>query len=412
MKRYQIVVVALATASLLVACGGGGDDDDDDNAPRASALKVVGASLADSGTLGLKVTVQSAQGQPYPVYSERVAQAYGLPALCPVYRSVDLGLFTSPQPNCTNYAVAGAAIHYGVLTDTNQDDVDDVFIPISGVPLSQLSQLKDVGERGFAPNDVLLVGEGSANDAGTLVTAYLTDVATAGGLNTTVFAQLITSLFKDGGAVAGAGVASPDRGAAAGVAYMQRLAQDLVASVRDNALNKGARRIVILNTLDITRTPRVEAILARLPSGDSASARALFQSWIQAYNAALNEAVQPWADRVAVVDFYGAFNAQLADPGQFGLTNITHTVCDETSAQASVPPYAPTLQTAGRTSLRMSEVEASCNDSYASSITPSTGGGTDWWQSYLFADSFHPTPRGHELLADVVTARLRALNWQ
>ena len=29
-------------------------------------------------------------------------------------------------------------------------------------------------------------------------------------------------------------------------------------------------------------------------------------------------------------------------------------------------------------------------------------GGANWWKTWLFSDSFHPTPRGHELMADVV----------
>ena len=53
-----------------------------------------------------------------------------------------------------------------------------------------------------------------------------------------------------------------------------------------------------------------------------------------------------------------------------------------------------------------------CNDSYAGSITPSANAtGTTWWTTYLFADNFHPPPRGHELLADVVTRRLRTAGW-
>ena len=38
-------------------------------------------------------------------------------------------------------------------------------------------------------------------------------------------------------------------------------------------------------------------------------------------------------------------------------------------------------------------------------------GVNNWWTTYLFADNFHPTPRGHELLADVVTRRLRTAGW-
>ena len=404
MKRFMIA--ALAAASLLAACGGG-----DSGSNRVTAVKVVGASLADSGTYGYKFTVQAAGGTPYQVYPERVATAYGLPALCAAYRFTAPSTFT-PQAGCTNHAVAGAGINYGVFSDTNSDAVDDLFTAAPSAPASQLRQLVNLGAQGFAWGDLLIVGEGSANDTATLVTAYLTDAQTAGTVKTTLFKQVITALLNDGGAVAGAGVLATDGGLAAGTAYMQQLAKALVVSVRTNAIQQGARRVLILNTLDVTRTPRLEAVLAGMGTTQANQVRGLVQAWITAYNSTLNQEVQQLAGRVVVADFYTAFNAQLAQPSQYGLTNITHTVCDETYAQATASPTPRSLFTAGDTSLNTPAVVQACNDSYAATITPSANAtGTTWWTTYLFADNFHPTPRGHELLADVVTQRLRAAGW-
>ena len=41
-----------------------------------------------------------------------------------------------------------------------------------------------------------------------------------------------------------------------------------------------------------------------------------------------------------------------------------------------------------------------CTDVALSATTPPAGatGGADWWKSYLFSDSFHPTPYGHQLV--------------
>lgn len=407
MKRFMMA--ALAAASLLTACGGGGPD-------RVTAVKVVGASLADSGTFGFKFTVQPAGGTTYQVYPERVAQAYKLPALCSGFRFTAPSTFT-PQVGCTNLAVAGAGINYGRFSDTNSDNVDDQFTAAPGVPASQLFQLQTLGAQGYAWGDLLIVGEGSANDTATLVTAYLTDAKTAGTLNTTLFKQVITALLNDGGVAAGAGVLATDQGLSAGNTYMQKLAQKLVASVRANAIQKGARRVVILNTLDVTRTPRLEATLAEIAAGPGGATQAnqvrvLVRAWIQAYNTALAQEVAPLAGRVVVADFHAAFEDQMAQPAQYGLTNIAHTVCDETYAQASAAPYTPNLASAGTTSLNTQAVALACTDSYASSITPSANAtGTTWWTTYLFADNFHPTPRGHELLANVVTQRLRAAGW-
>lgn len=410
MKRFMIA--ALAAASLLAACGGG-----DSGTNRVTAVKVVGASLADSGTFGFKFTVQAAGGTPYQVYPERVATAYGLPALCAAYRFTAPSTFT-PQAGCTNHAVAGAGINYGVFSDTNSDSVNDLFTAAPSVPASQLRQLVNLGSQGFAWGDLLIVGEGSANDTATLATAYLTDAQTAVTLSpTTLFKQVITALLNDGGAVAGAGVLATDGGLAAGTAYMQQLARTLVASVRTNAIQQGARRVLILNTLDVTRTPRFEATLAQIAAGpggatQATNVRTLVRAWINAYNTTLAQEVQQLAGRVVVADFYAAFNAQMAQPAQYGLTNITHTVCDETYAQATASPTPRSLLTAGDTSLNTPAVVQACNDSYAATITPSANAtGTTWWTTYLFADNFHPTPRGHELLADVVTQRLRTAGW-
>lgn len=402
MKRFMIA--ALAAASLLAACGGG-----DSGTNGVTAVKVVGASLADSGTFGFKFTVQAGPGlSAYQVYPERVASAYGLPALCAAYRATGPTTFAVAS-GCTNHAVAGAGINFGRFSDANSDTVDDTFTALPTVPWSQLFQLEALGAQGFAWGDLLIVGEGSANDTATLVTAYLTDAQTAGTLNTTLFRQVITSLMNDGGTTAGAGVLAADGGLAAGTTYMQQLARTLVASVRTNAIQQGARRVLILNTLDVTRTPRFEAILAGIGETQATNVRNLVRAWINAYNTALVNESRQLQGRVEVFDFYSVFNTQLANPSQYGLTNLAQTVCDETYAESS--SYTPSLATAGNTSLNDGPVRTSCTDTYASSITPSVGTGTTWWTTYLFADNFHPTPRGHELLGTEVNQRLRQLGW-
>ena len=69
MIRIRTGCLAVALAALLAACGGGGSD----TTTRASitSVKVMGDSLADVGTFGIKFTVQGSGSQIYP---ERVAQ--------------------------------------------------------------------------------------------------------------------------------------------------------------------------------------------------------------------------------------------------------------------------------------------------------------------------------------------------
>jgi outer membrane lipase/esterase len=412
MKRHTLA--ALVAAGLLAACGGGGNSGETKLNP--VGLKVVGASLADSGTFGLKFTVQSASGTPYAVYTERVAAAYGL-SLCAHYRSSNGGVSYTTNDACFNHAVAGAAINFGLMTDTNSDTVNDTFTAVPVVPSSMLRQLSELSARGMNSGDVLIVGEGSSNDTAQLITAYLTDAQTAGTLNTTLFRQVITSLMQDGGTTAGSGVLASDGGAAAGAAYMTRLAQTLVASIKTQALDKGVQRVVVLNTLDVTRTPRLQAVLSTLDATQAAQLQALFRAWVQAYNAALNTAVAAHGGKIAVVDLFTAFNDQLDNPAQYGLTNTTSTVCFETFNAAggtktgSSSVVAPGTIGLGDTNVSVS-VPQTCNDAYASSITPTQNAtGTDWWKTYVFADNFHPTPYGHQLLAQLVAKRLAEAGW-
>ena len=42
---------------------------------------------------------------------------------------------------------------------------------------------------------------------------------------------------------------------------------------------------------------------------------------------------------------------------------------------------------------------------------PGAPSGSGWWQRYLFADGFHPTPYGHQLFADQVLDVLDDADW-
>ena len=70
-------------------------------------------------------------------------------------------------------------------------------------------------------------------------------------------------------------------------------------------------------------------------------------------------------------------------------------------------------QLGGALGLATLSTVGACTDTAASSITPSAGadGTTTWWKKYLYADNFHPTPYGHQLLAQMVAKRLTEAGW-
>ena len=99
--------------------------------------------------------------------------------------------------------------------------------------------------------------------------------------------------------------------------------------------------------------------------------------------------------RLVIVDFYESFRDQAANPAQYSYTNVKTPVCPATGVDASgLPTYTIGACTAD-----------------ALSAKPPAGAGADWWKSYGFADSFHPSPYGHQLLGQLVSRTLAQAGW-
>lgn len=383
----KLTIAATSIAFLLSACGGGSSDSSTNS---VTSVKVVGASLADSGTFGYKFTVQSSSGSPYLVYSERVAAAYKVASFCPAYTFLAASTAFVTNSGCTNYAVAGASVN----------NYDETYAGVlETVPSSVIKQLEDVGNAGFDGKELLIVGEASANDAAALTLAYIDQTFYA----TSDFSILLATVLSASDLATYANDPTT-----LGTLYMEALADKLVAAVKTNALDKGATRIAILNTLDVTLTPRFQAelgIIRNAISLDTAEGVAgLANTWIRAFNARLSANVAAYSSNIAVVDFYNNFTARMINPDRYALSNVTSTVCDEIVTGGNGP---------GTTSLSIPQVVGACTSYAASSMVPPYGsdGTTNWWQSYMFADDFHPTPYGHALLTDIVMNRLQAVGW-
>ncbi|ASI69949.1 MULTISPECIES: SGNH/GDSL hydrolase family protein [Diaphorobacter] len=375
--RMQWVAVAVS-AAVLAACGGGGADTTP--ATAVTAVKVMGDSLADSGTFGLKFTVQGTAptgAGSTAIWPERVAASYGR-TLCPHY--VSAGGSFSAKADCTNYAVGGGRIN-------------NFTAPTS--PVSILQQLKDAGAAGYAAGDLVLI-DGGGNDAADLIGAYL-GASRDGGkayaalLGTVLDAATVNSLLA-GGAT---GMAQ------AGGAYMQALATQFAATIKAQTLDKGATRVAVLNMPGVTLTPKFRMVLASISAANGAAAAAqaqtLFDGWVQAFNAKLAAALAG-DGRLTVVDFYASFKDQAEHPAQYAYTNVTTPACPATGVGSDgLPTYSfPT-----------------CTAAALSAMTPPAGatGGADWWKSYGFADSFHPTPFGHQLMGQLVSRSLSQAGW-
>lgn len=388
MKSFKYALCALGAALALAGCGGGSSGSTPSVSLRVNNVKVVGDSIADSGTFGFKWAMQGSATEPMLIWTERIAAAYGAPTLCPRYVATSATTVV-PNPataNCNSYAVGGGRINIPTA-------------PTSAFSIPQ--QLKDLGaEKTYASGDLLLV-DGGGNDAADLTGAFLGIPRDQGA----AFAALVSTLVPP--ATVSAQLATGTPGAVnLGGLYMTALADKMYDAVKTSALDKGAPRVLVLNMPGITNTPRfldTLDLVALAAGGGTAGATvraqtdAIIKGWIVAFNKQLGIRFAGNAN-AAVVDFYTLFNDQAANPAKYGYTNVRTPACP--------------VQSIGADGLAVYNA-ASCTSTSLSATTPPAGatGGANWWRTYAFSDGFHPTMLGYQVLADQVTTNLKAAGW-
>lgn len=394
MKQLKLFAVAVG-AALMVACGGGGDGN---QSPRVAitSVKVMGDSLADSGTFSALPAgtgygrIFGVQGTTSKNFAELTAASYGISSLCNVYTFTGATFIANPTAGCTNYGVGGGRINPAAS--------------IGGANTKQsiIRQLIDAGTGTTYKASDLLIIDGGGNDAADLVGAYL-KAATDGG---TAFITMLSSL---------PGTTMPTSAAtfpASGMSYMTTLANSLFDAVKANALDKGATHVVIINVPGILKTPRFQMVLDSIAAaygGGAAGATAraqsegLFTSWVEAFNAQLKTRATG-NSAVVLVDLYSNFNDYIAHPADYGLTNVTAPACPMVTSNG-----APVLDSSGLPTYNFE----TCTDTALSAMTAPAGasGGANWWQTFAFSDSFHPTPAVYKLASQLLNRSLIQAGW-
>jgi phospholipase/lecithinase/hemolysin len=140
-------------------------------------------------------------------------------------------------------------------------------------------------------------------------------------------------------------------------------------------LAKGAKYVVVINMPDLAKT--TDGVK------QSADTQTLLNGMSVTFNARLLAGIAG-NDNVLLVDLFTRFRDWAANPGNYGLSNVTSPACDLTPAKnplGSSLVCTPNSLIAGDTS------------------------------KYLFADSVHPTPYGYSLFADYVMAELAKRKW-
>ncbi|MFO1265822.1 MAG: phospholipase [Rubrivivax sp.] len=252
----------------------------------------------------------------------------------------------------------------------------------------------------FGAGDLLI--DGGGNDAAALVGAYLkAQPAPAGDGGASYLALLGTQLTTAQDAAAAGGAAGL---AGAGATYMQALADTFYNMIKTGALDKGAKRVLVLNIPGITNTPRFQMVLDSIAAANGggtagATARgqseALFKGWVEAFNGQL--ATRFAGDsRVAIADVYTNFNDQVANPAQYGLTDVRHTACPATGVGSDgLPTY--TFST--------------CTNAALAAAPPAGTTNPDWFRTWLFSDGFHPSGYEHQLIAQLLARSLTQAGW-
>jgi phospholipase/lecithinase/hemolysin len=397
MMHFKTLAAALGAALLVAACGGGGDGN---QSPRVAitSVKVMGDSLADSGTfsaLGAGSTygrIFSVQASTHQIWTERVAASFGISSLCNVFSFTGATFVPNPTTGCTSYAVGGARIN-------NPASKGGVASPFS--VLYQIGAATAAGNH--KTTDLLLI-DGGGNDAADLVGAYLGVNSPTAGAGAAAYGALLSSVLDP--TLVGTTLATGAAGfASIGGVYMTALADKFFDAIKANALDKGATHVAIVNMPGITNTPRFQMVLDSIAAaygggatgaGARAQSEALFKSWMEAFNAQLKARAVGNA-AVVVVDLYTNFNDQIANPAQFGLTNVRTPACPMTGQGSDgLPTYNFETCTAANLS-----------------ANPPAGvsGGADWWKTYAFSDGFHPTPYGHQLASQLVARSLAQAGW-
>jgi phospholipase/lecithinase/hemolysin len=389
--KWKVALLATAAAAILVGCGGGGADSTSQRAGITS-VKVMGDSLSDSGVFtglpgyGRIFSVQGSSSEPNALWTERITALLGAPQLCNFFKFTGATFVPNPTPGCTSFAVGGGRIN----------NID----PSTGAgasPFSITYQLQVASAAGNYKSSDLLLIDGGGNDAADLVGAYLAASSDGGAKFAAMTGTLIAPATLGPMLMAG-----PTGVAQAGGVYMEKLADKFYDSIKASALDKGAERVALLNMPGITNTPRFQMVLSGIAAAAGATARAqseaLFKSWVETFNARLATKVAG-DKRIVLVDFYTAFNDQIANPAQYGLTNVKTPACPPNPGVGSdgLPTY--NFQT--------------CTASALSAMTPPPGatGGANWWQTYAFSDGFHPTPYGYQLLSQLVAKSLATAGW-
>jgi phospholipase/lecithinase/hemolysin len=454
MRQFKLAMTVVA-AAVLAGCGGN-DPRPGDQTPKQkySAQVSFGDSLSDVGTYkvgtvaaigGGTFTINGSNTSVNPAltgknWTELMAAQVGLPAPCPAMTGLDgdaskgFSVPVQTKANCYGYAQGGARVTnpvgpghkatgsaLGALTvpmvtqvknhlaavggKFKGDEIvyvmggnNDVLIGLEELAIGAKAAGEKAGSTAFATSLTMQLAAGATNPATAaqaIGAAIATEAARAGSTSTTIVQAGVTAAVMAGNtAAASATVYGPmvakaqadataagtkagtDYAAAQGPVLVQNIAKaagELVALVKTQIVGNGASYVVVNNMPDIANTPSGLA--------QAESTRTLINAMVKAFNDTLAAGLNG-ETKVLLVDVFSVSHDQATNPGPYGLTNVKDTACD-----LAKNPLGNSLG-CNASNLRAGDVS-----------------------HYSYADTVHPTPFLHLLLARYVSEKMVAKGW-
>jgi phospholipase/lecithinase/hemolysin len=395
--RLSQVAIASAAFVMLAACGGGSSSSPSSSTPAGGVkLQVVsfGDSLSDVGTYAPVIAADFGGGRfttnPGQVWTQLIAQYYG-GTLTAAY----LGGFGQPLVAAGGYGYAqgGSDVVIAEGEGWAPDNLAATTVPVA----TQVSQYLSA-HTSFNSSQLVLV-DGGANDIFQFATtANLTALGTA--LQTQYPAAVAAGLLPNTQAGQVEFIASylqtnSTQVAAAAVALATQI-QTIIAN--------GATHVVLMTVPDIGQTP-----LGVAANAQAAGSAALLTGISAAFNGIVEQALatQIAAHTVIVADAFTWLDTVLLPNAQslgFTTTN-TGTACNLTAMAANATKYA-TANPAVLNGLTPAEYGSQFASSLFCSPATYTVAGAD--QTYVFADTVHPSTHSHALFAQFVEQQIAA----
>jgi phospholipase/lecithinase/hemolysin len=359
--RMTQVALASAAFAMITACGGGGSSSSSSSTPAGGVnLQVVsfGDSLSDVGTYSPVIAADFGGGRfttnPGEIWTQKVAEYYG-GTLTPAYEG-GFGVALAATGGY-GYAQGGALV---TLTPGLG------YPQATAVPVATQVQEYLSAHGSFNANQLVLI-EGGPNDILIAATAIA-----ANSTNATVIAQE--------------------------EAAVQTAAEQLVGLV-GTLLQNGATKVVLANMPDIGKTPQ---------GISSADGGALLTSLSTGFNQVLTAGLAQagLTSKVITVDTFSFIDKMVTNYAANGFqVSNTGTACNLQSMAANATAYGQ-ANPAALNGLTPAEFGASFASSLFCSPQTYTVAGAD--QTYMFADTIHPTTHLHALFAQQVEQQIAA----